>query len=291
MRFLFPKAKVFLDLCLLSLFFFPSVAQPLKNTEHSGKIALVTGASRGIGLSLTQQLLNEGMQVITVARNVEVLQDLKDKFPKKLQIISADLSTKEGQLSVAPAVGNKKVDYLVHNAAIINPLGENALLEANPEEIRNILEVNIVAPMILTNQLASNLKKGSRILLISSRAGDKVVPGLGFYCVTKVAIDRYTNSLKLDMPNGVLAASVHPGDIDTDMQADLRKEDTTHFSKGTFFRQRKDKLTSPEVSGRYLKWLLLETPDEFFVGQKHNIYDASHHSAWSEGEEIPDPFY
>jgi NAD(P)-dependent dehydrogenase (short-subunit alcohol dehydrogenase family) len=278
---------------ITALVFILSVLLGFSYSSHAlneRKAALVTGASRGIGFSLTKQLLEEGLHVIAVARNVEPLNALSEKFPDQLQIISADLSTREGQLSVAPAVNKRSIDYLVHNAAIIAPLGQNALLEAPPEEIHNIIEVNVIAPMILTNQLSRNLKAGSRVLMISSRAGEKAVQGLGLYCVSKVALDRYTESLQLDTPHGILTAAVHPGDVDTDMQGDLRQKDTTHFPKGSFFRENSSKLTPPEVSGRYLKWLLLKTTDKEFTAQKHNIYDPSHHAAWSEGTLIKDPF-
>lgn len=285
MNLCFPK--------ITSLAFIFSLFLGFSDSSHAlneRKAALVTGASRGIGLSLTKQLLEEGLHVIAVARNIESLKALSDKFPNQLQIISADLSTSEGQLSVVPAVGKRSIDYLVHNAAIIAPLGQNALLEASPQEIHKIIEVNVVAPMVLTNQLSPNLKAGSRILMISSRAGDQAVQGLGLYCVSKVALDRYTESLQLDKPHGVLTAAVHPGDVDTDMQGDLRQKDAANFPKALFFRENASKLTPPEVSGRYLKWLLLKTTDKEFTAQKHNIYDPSHQAAWGEGTPIKDPF-
>lgn len=265
-------------------------AYPQTDTENPKKVALVTGASRGIGLSLTKKLLDEGIYVIAVARKVDSLKEMSTQFPSQLQIISADLATKEGQLSVAPAVGKTMIDYLVHNAAVIDPLGKNALLEAAPEEIYSILQVNVVAPIILTNQLAPSLKAGSRILLISSRAGDKMNEGMGLYCISKVALDRYTESLQLDMPKGVLAAAVHPGDVDTDMQGDLRNKDSANFPKTIFFRENASKLTPPDVSATYLKWLLLSTTDKEFTAQKHNIYDRSHQAAWSLGQAPEDPF-
>jgi benzil reductase ((S)-benzoin forming) len=284
------KVRYSIFLCVVCFIIeLSAICHAYNNNDHN-KVALVTGASRGIGFALTQQLLKNDVDVIAVARNVESLQRLTQTYPGRLQIISADLRTKEGQLSVAPKVGKKRIHYLVHNAAIINPLGKNALLEAKPQEIQNIIEVNVIAPMILTNQLAPNLTQGSRVLLVSSRAGDKVGPGLGLYCISKTAIDRYTESLNLDLPHGILAASVHPGDIDTDMQGDLRKRDTMEFPWGNFFRSKKERLLAPDISARYLTWLLLRTTDEEFSQRKHNIYDASHHSAWANGNEVIDPF-
>jgi NAD(P)-dependent dehydrogenase (short-subunit alcohol dehydrogenase family) len=245
--------------------------------SHANKLALITGASRGIGYALTEQFLEGGHNVIAVARNVEPLTRLLTKYPDKLQFISADLGTAEGQMAIAPAVGSNSIDYLVHNAGVLGPLGTGALLEASAEDIRNLIEVNLVAPILLNRQLSKNLKKGSRILMVSSVAGESMSSGFGLYCVSKAALDRYTESLQIDKPSGVLAASVHPGEVDTDMHAELRENDTPDI-----------RLTDASTSARFLRWLLVDSSDTEFVEKKHNIY-ASDASLWNGGEIVEDP--
>lgn len=253
--------------------------------------ALVTGASRGIGLSLVQQLLEDKIKVIAVVRDRASLDALCQKYPDTLKIIEADLSSLEGFLHITDCIQESKIDFLVHNAAIIGPLGKEVLIEAPISELNRILQINLIAPILLTASLNSKLVEGSRILNISSRAGEKAGPGIGMYCVSKAGLDMYTESLQLDRPHGVLSACVHPGEVDTGMQEDLRCQDVTRFPFASFFRKNlnENKLISPDISAKYLKWLLLETSDENFVKTKHNIYDQSHHLYWHK-ELIPIPY-
>jgi benzil reductase ((S)-benzoin forming) len=251
----------------------------------SAATALVTGASRGIGFSLVKQLLEEDIQVIAVVRNKAALTELSQKYPQNLQIIEADLSLAQGISHVANSITNNKIDFLVHNAAVIEPLGVDALLDAPVATLRKLIETNIMAPILLTASLGSKLNEGARILNVSSRAGEKAYQGLGMYCTSKAALDMYTESLQLDHPHGILAAAVHPGEVDTGMQEDLRTHDSKEFPFSDFFKknQKQGKLLSPDISAEYLKWLLLKTNDDYFVQFKHNIYEPSHHTQWLKG--------
>lgn len=257
----------------------------------AAQTALVTGASRGIGLSLTQQLLEDKIKVIAIVRDKASLNALYQKYPHDLEIIEADLSSIEEFLHITNCIQESKIDYLVHNAAIIEPLGKEALIEAPLSSLNKILQVNLLAPILLTASLNSKLVKGSRILNISSRAGEKAGPGLGMYCISKAGLDMYTESLQLDHPHGILSASVHPGEVDTGMQEDLRSHDPAEFPYSRFFQEnlQEKKLISPDISAKFLKWLLIKTTDESFVKSKHNIYDTSHHLDWHT-EIIPCPY-
>lgn len=257
--------------------------------EISAQTALVTGASRGIGFSLTRQLLEDGIKVIAIVRDAQSLESLSQKYPQ-LEIIETDLSSTDFS-QIANRIHESKIDFLVHNAAIIEPLGSEALLNASMDSLRRILEVNVIAPILLTASISPKLIKGSRILNVSSRAGDKAGPGLGMYCISKAALDMYTESLQLDSPHGILSACVHPGEVDTGMQGDLRSHDPTEFPIAPFFQKKSEdkKLITPDLSAKYLKWLLLKTSDEEFVKSKHNIYDTSHQLNWHT-EVIPLPY-
>jgi benzil reductase ((S)-benzoin forming) len=133
----------------------------------------------GIGLSLVQQLLEDRIKVIAVVRDRASLDALRQKYPDYLEIIEADLSSLQGPLHVADCIQESKIDYLVHNAAIIEPLGKEALIEAPISELNRILQINLVTPILLTASLNPKLTAGSRILNISSRAGEEAGPGLG----------------------------------------------------------------------------------------------------------------
>lgn len=231
---------------------------------------LITGASRGIGYALTKQLLEEDLRVIAIVRNKESLTSLTAKYPR-IQVIEFDLSNLDMIDTIVKDIQESKIDYIVHNAAIIEPIGSKALLEAPIPSLRRVLEINLLAPILLTASLQSKLGHGTRILNISSGAGDKAFKGLGIYCVSKAGIDMYTQSLQLDRPHGVLCASVHPGVVDTNMQKELRNSNAEEFPLADLFKNiyREGKLISADDSAKYLKHLLLKTTDEDFVKNKH----------------------
>lgn len=264
---------------------------PLAKQKLSAATAVVTGASRGIGFSLTKQLLEENVNVIAIVRDKKSLEALSEEYSRHLQVIEADLSLPQSPLIVANAIQESTIDYLVFNAAIIEPLGLDALLDAPPSALRKILETNLLSPILLTASLGSKLTAGSRILNVSSRAGEKAYPGLGMYCTSKAGLDMFTESLQLDRPHGILVASVHPGEVDTGMQDTLRTHDAKEFPFADFFQQNLEsgKLMSPTISASYLTWLLLHTTNEEFAKSKHNIYDTSHHSYWLQGN-LPIPY-
>ncbi len=251
--------------------------------------ALITGASRGIGFSLVKQLLKDKIKVIAIVRNSKSLEFLADKY-SNLQIIEADLSSSHGVSGIAGKIQDFKIDYLIHNAAIIEPLGKAALLEASLEILEKSLITNLLSPILLTASLNAKLTSGSRVLNISSRAGDQVIEGVGMYCVTKAGLDMYTKSLQLDHSHDILVASVHPGEVNTGMQENLRAPTMEEFPLVRLFQQNLEEgnLIKAKISASYLKWLLLKTKDEYFTKGKHNIYDKSHHLYWLDGT-LPNP--
>lgn len=251
---------------LLYFLFFVSM---LTNEIFAGTV-LITGASRGIGYALTRQLLEDNFKVIAVVRNKESLTKLVTKYPL-LQVIEFDLGNLDAIDTIVKNIKESKLDYVVHNAAIIEPIGSKALLEASLPSLRKILEINLLSPILLTASLQSKLGPGTRILNISSGAGDKACNGLGMYCVSKAGLDMFTESLQLDRPHGVLCASVHPGGVDTNMQKVARNGKREEFPAADYFKKmyQEGRLISADDSAKYLKYLLLKMSDEEFVKKKH----------------------
>lgn len=273
-----------LILLCLSLCIFPSKGFALPK-ENKTKIVIVTGASRGVGRALVEELLLEKIKVIAIVREQKSLNTLLQKYPEQLQVIESDLSIPKEQTNIIEKINEPVIHYLVHNAGIIEPLGTQAFLEAKPEVLRKIFEVNVMAPILLTNALGSKLKEGSRILNISSVAGDKATAGLGAYCVTKVALDRFSESLQLDRPHGVLSTSVHPGRVDTGMQVDLRNHVSKDFVTEKYVKYKNEnRLIAPKKVAKYLKWLLISSSDTQFLKKKHDMEDQSHHIYWDKGD-------
>lgn len=256
--------------------------------DADARVALLTGGSRGIGFAFAEELLKEGIKVFVVVRDKKTLTGLQEAYPELLRVIEADLSTCEGQMKVV-AEAPFHIHYVIHNAAVINPLGPEALLDpASMKALATLTQVNIMAPTIINAGLGERIR-GARVLMVSSRAGDAMVSGLGAYCAAKTWMDVYMESLQMDKPKGVLAAAVHPGDVDTGMQEDLRKPAVGIFPKTELFREWKaeNKLLSPKVSADYLTWLLLRTDTAYFTSMKHDIYNVEHHSEWLRGRVLP----
>ena len=247
----------------------------IAHADACNKTALVTGANRGVGFALTQALLANQIKVIAVVRDAGPLQPLLQKYPSHLSVVKADLSQPDAAVKVAEQVKAERLDYLIHNAAVITPIGSKVLLESTPQLLAESIQVNLTTPITLTAALGSKLQKGCRILNISSaKAGAQAMADFGIYSITKTAIDRYTESLQRDKPNGVLAASVHPGRIKTGMQDDIRRAVKGLPNEKTFEQRFKsgDFIPSETVAG-YLVWLLSKTDDAYFVSKKHHIND------------------
>src|SRR5579863_7068839 len=115
------------------------------------QIAIVTGASSGIGCALSLELASRGICVVAIARNEDALTKLQQQVPDKIQIIAADITSKDGLDTIINKITNLKLNYVINCAGIISPLGP--LNEAPENELRNIMETNILAPMFLTKRL------------------------------------------------------------------------------------------------------------------------------------------
>lgn len=313
------KSKVIPEILKLSNESLKQGKAPLNSWDISkNKIAFITGSSRGIGRALTEALLASGIDVIGVARNKEALEGFAIHHSEKKSTsaalgnfrgIVADLSSGEGQDAVAPAVesllGNKrKLEYIVFNAAIITPVGYEALFTSSPGEIRKSIETNLLSSMVLTNTLYSLSEDDARTLIVSSVAGDRPGGGTLFYSTTKAAVDRVVSCLRKDQglragspsPNDLwknrLFASVNPGNVETDIHSvDLRGADPEAFPRVEYFKEMEGRLTSPDVAAKYIKWLLTNaTREQFLEYEKHTIYNLKHQEYWTPGNPVLDPY-
>jgi len=198
-------------------------------------VAVVTGASRGLGLALAGRLLARGATVITLARNSSPrLAAIAQQHGARLQQLRADLSLTASIESAAGLMsaalpGDATQYLLVNNAGTVDPvaLSEN-LFDAT--SIQQAFNLNVNAAMVLAAAFLRSApgQADRRILNISSGAGRKPTAGWPVYCATKAALDHYTRVLALENP-GVRVAALAPGVIDTAMQEHIRGSDRRHF--------------------------------------------------------------
>ena len=180
---------------------------------------LITGANRGIGLSMAQQYVTQGCEVIAVCReSSDEIEELAD-----LVISGIDLSQDDAMDSVVQVLelaqgDDFKLDVLINNAGLFQ---NETLDKMELDQVRDQFEINALAPLKITHALLPFLKQGSKVINITSRMGsieDNTSGAYYGYRASKAALNAFTKSLAMDLkPKGVAVAVVHPGFVQTRM--------------------------------------------------------------------------
>jgi NAD(P)-dependent dehydrogenase (short-subunit alcohol dehydrogenase family) len=185
-------------------------------------IAIVTGGSRGLGRALTAGLLAEGWEVIIDGRNAAALAaaaaELRARAPGRLVALAGDVTDEDHrQALLAEAERRGGLDLLVNNAGILGPSPLPAVADVRPEDLRQVLEVNLVAPARLLAQALPQLRaRAGAAINITSDAAVEPYPGWGAYGAAKAGIEQLGAVLGAEEPE-VRSWTVDPGDLRTDM--------------------------------------------------------------------------
>jgi 3-oxoacyl-[acyl-carrier protein] reductase len=195
----------------------------------SGKTALVTGASRGIGRASALALAQAGAQVLVHYSNGEkeadaVVAEIR-KAGGRAEKVGADLRQTDGPHLLAKrvrAIVGDRLDILVANAGV----SKSASIEdTKVEDFDNLFAVNVRAPYFLVQQLLPTLCKGSNIIFTSSLAAHASVGTLSAYAATKGAVDTLVKHFAAALgPRGIRVNAVAPGVVDTDMSSFAKTE-------------------------------------------------------------------
>lgn len=194
--------------------------------------AIVTGHTRGLGAAVARDLLWRGIPVLGIARGHS--DELAAAFPELLAQVAIDfgqppalqewLATDDLRIFLDDC----SLALLVNNAGTVQPVGP--LGEQDPLDVAMAVGLNVSAPLMLSAALAHVQQPDAcRILHISSGAGRNAYPGWSIYCATKAALDHHARAVALDGSPGVRIASLAPGVIDTDMQAEIRATPEERF--------------------------------------------------------------
>jgi NAD(P)-dependent dehydrogenase (short-subunit alcohol dehydrogenase family) len=212
-------------------------------TALSGKTALVTGASRGIGRASALALAKAGAQVLVhYGRGKEeadaVVQQIRNAGGRA-DALSADLSQPDGPLTLAKqvrAIVGDRLDILVSNAGISKAA---TIEETRIEDFDSQFAVNVRAPFFLVQQLLPILGTGSSIVMVSSLAAHASVGNLSAYAATKGAIDTLVKHFASALgPRGIRVNAVAPGVVETDMSNFARTDAGRDFTLGMQALQR-----------------------------------------------------
>lgn len=238
-----------------------------------GKVAVVTGASSGMGAAIASALLAAGAKVVLAGRRAERLEEVRAQsaHPENALAVPTDATRhKDLEALVAAAVGaHGGLDLLVNNAGV----GYGGPLEdLRPAEVEYMLRLNLVAPIWLTRLALPLLhqRPEGRVVIVSSLAARIHVPGISVYCASKAGLMAFASSLRRELRgSGVGVMDVYPGTVDTEMVPPSvhRKMKEAGFSQGT-------PLTAGEVAEKVVAGLrrgrrtlmLVKPPERALMG-------------------------
>ncbi|WP_328989707.1 SDR family oxidoreductase [Kribbella sp. NBC_01245] len=197
--------------------------------EKVRPVALITGASAGLGLALAHGLAARGWALVIDARGADALKDAADALAASTEVIplAGDVTDPVHRAELAAAVaGLGRLDLLVNNASHLGPSPQPTLAEYDLSELRRVYEVDVFAPIALIQQVLPALRESEGVIIdISSDAAVEPYEGWGGYGSAKAALDHATAILAAEQP-GLRVYAVDPGDMRTAMhQAAFPDED------------------------------------------------------------------
>ena len=177
-------------------------------------VAVVTGASRGLGLALTRELHERGWTVVADARGGDALLAAVAGL-ERVRVVPGDVSDERHRVALVAAAG-PSIDLLVNNASVLGPSPQPPLADYPLEALRRVYEVNVVAPLALIQAALPRLTEGAVIVNVTSDASVEAYEGWGGYGSSKAALDQLTAVLAAEEP-GLRVFAVDPGDMRTQL--------------------------------------------------------------------------
>jgi NAD(P)-dependent dehydrogenase (short-subunit alcohol dehydrogenase family) len=186
------------------------------------KTALITGASRGLGLALARSLAADGWALVVDARGAAELARAADELGRgtgaSVRALPGDVAAEDHRRAlVATARLLGGLDVLVHNASALGPSPQPPLADYPLDAFERVYAVNVVAPLRLTQLALPVLRPGARILAVTSDAAVEAYAGWGGYGSSKAALEQLFAVLAVERPD-LRVHRVDPGDMNTRMQ-------------------------------------------------------------------------
>src|SRR6266403_782620 len=200
----------------------PLQGETTMSKKLEGKIALVTGGSRGIGAAIAKRLAADGANVaITYTKGADAAASVVKEIERAgrkaiaIQADAADAGAVEAAVEKTVATFGQ-LDILVNNAGTAVP---KRFEETTLEELDRLIDINVRGVFVATQAALKHMKSGGRIIMIGSAVGERVVvPGLVPYSATKGAVKIFTQSLSREVGSrGITVNNIQPGPIDTDL--------------------------------------------------------------------------
>lgn len=188
-------------------------------TTRSNRTALITGASRGLGLALARQLGQDGWNLIIDARGVAALEDARVELARDAHVeaVAGDVTNPSHRQALATAARELGgLDAVVNNAGILGPSPQPSLLAYPLGMLEQLYRANVIAPLGILQAVRNHLKPGARIINITSDAGVEAYEGWGGYGSSKAALEQLSAILAVENPS-LQVYWVDPGDMRTQM--------------------------------------------------------------------------
>ena len=193
------------------------------SSRLDGKVAIVTGASSGIGFAIAKAMGEAGAKVVVTGRDEERLRRAADASGDA-RVVVADLADEAAPERIVAETIDAfgRIDSIVHSAGIFWP---KPLADAPLEDFDMQWRVNVRAPYALTRAALPHLDRDSSVIFVSSIAGQVAFPNSSAYCATKGAVEQLTKALAVELaPQGIRVNSIAPGNIRTPMNEELLKD-------------------------------------------------------------------
>ncbi|MFZ0042866.1 MAG: SDR family oxidoreductase, partial [Solirubrobacteraceae bacterium] len=181
------------------------------------KKAIITGASRGLGLALARALAQRGYELVLDARRAEDLMAAAGELSRLTDVsaIPGDVTDDWHRGALVAAAGSR-LDVIVNNASTLGPSPQPGLANYPLADLQSVYAVNVIAPLALTQMALPLLGEGGTVINVTSDAAVEPYEGWGGYGSSKAALEQLTAILAAEHP-GLRVYAVDPGDMRTEM--------------------------------------------------------------------------
>jgi 3-hydroxy acid dehydrogenase / malonic semialdehyde reductase len=200
------------------------------------KIALITGATSGIGKATALTLAKNGYSIIATGRRADRLEELREELAEGVAFLPLVFDVRERE-NVLQILGNlpeewKAIDVLINNAG--NAHGMDPIQTGNLDDWDSMIDINVKGLLYVTKSIIPGMcdRKSGMVINIGSIAGKEAYPNGNVYCGSKSAVDAITKGMRMDLnPFGIRVVAIHPGLVETEFSMVRFKGDESRSGK------------------------------------------------------------